>query len=66
MPYKSDILSKIYSEYQPLLDDIYNNFETKCIESDFNLLTKKNYSTKINLQNLILDNIDYKKVIKNL
>lgn len=65
MPYKSDILNKIFSEYQPLLDNIYNKFETKCIESDFDLLTKKNYLTKVNLQSIILDNIDYKKFIKN-
>ena len=41
MPYKSDILNKIYSENQVLLNHIYDCFETKCIESDFNLLTKK-------------------------
>ena len=65
MPYKSDILNKIYSENQVLLNYIYDCFETKCIESDFNLLTKKNSSTKINLQDIILNSIDIKNYLKN-
>ena len=65
MPYKSDILNKIYVDNQPLLNSIYDNFETKCIESDFNLLNKSNHLTKINLQNIILNNLDFKKFIKN-
>ena len=65
MPYKSDILNKIYIDNKKIFDDIYTKIEIKCIESDFNLLTKRDHLTKNKLTDIIINNIDIQKHIKN-
>lgn len=59
MPLRSDILGKIFLEKQVILEEVFNNVENMCINSDFNLLDKQNYKTKVDFYNLILDNIKY-------
>lgn len=61
MPLKSEILSNIIEDNINMFNSIYNDFENKCIESDFNLLKNKNSYTKSDLFNVIVNSLDFKK-----
>ena len=65
MPLKSEILSNIIEDNINVFNSIYNDFENKCIESDFNLLKNKNSHTKLDLFNVIVNSLDFKKPNSN-
>lgn len=61
MPFKSDILNDIIFNNTELFESLYNNLETKCIVSDFNLLEKKNRNTKLDFFYLIAESLKIEK-----
>ena len=61
MPYRSDLLSKIFLEKQKDINELYEKIENQCIIGEFDLLTNKSTNNKTNFYELILSNIKTSK-----
>ena len=61
MPYRSELLSKIFLEKQKDINELYEKIDNQCIIGEFDLLTNKSTNTKTNFYELILTNIKTSK-----